>query len=143
MATLSFSTLDYYNINSFSFTEGWQVPNNSAITLYFMLTQSDSLGVRRFLPVAGSTVQLNFFRQRSINQGAPGVSPGGTGAQTISKFAAIIDSRDSSVYSVQLTPADTSAIISGSVQLVITSNGSPLSYSVPYAVKKIQSSAGC
>lgn len=143
MATLSISTLDYYNINSFSFTEGWQIPNNSAMTLYFMLTQTDSLGLRRFLPAVGATVQLNFLRQRSINQGAPGVSPGGTNAQTVSKFATLIDPRDSSIYSIQITAADSAMIISGSVQLVITTAGNPVSYSVPYVVKKIQSSAGC
>lgn len=139
MATIGISPIDFYTVNSFAFVESWQIPHGSAMQVYFILTQTDTLGTRRYLPPAGSVISLNFMRQRTLNT----VAPGTTNAQTINKIATIVDTRDSSLYTVSLTSDDTKTIISGGVQLSVSVGGNTSSYSVPYVVKKIRSNAGC
>jgi hypothetical protein len=139
MATISISTLDYYTINDFSFSTAWEIPHGSSKTLFFVITKSDNIDTRRFIPVLGTVVTLNFMRQRTVNN----VTSGNTSAQTVSKIATLVDPRDSSLYQIQLSGAETSTIITGGVQLVLTTNGNTESYMIPYKVKKILSSAGC
>lgn len=139
MATIGISPLDYYTINSFAFSDSWQIPHGSAMQIYFILTQTDTLGTRRYIPTAGSVVTVNFMRQRTLNT----ITPGSTSAQTVSKTATILDPRDSSLYTIMLTADDTKAIITGGAQLQISVGGNISSYSVPYMVKKIRSNAGC
>lgn len=138
-AKKSISPLDFYTINDFSFSHSWNIQHGSTTTLYFLVTAEDSAGIRRYIPPVGTTVALNFMRQRSVNQ----ITPGNTMAQTVNKIATMVDPRDSSLYQIQLSSAETSTIISGGVQLVLTNSGSTESYMIPYMVKKIMSSAGC
>jgi hypothetical protein len=139
MATLSISTLDYFDLNNFSFTDSWQIPHGSKAVLYFMLTKADSIGTRRFIPPVGTVVKINFMRQRTVNQ----ITPGGTQAQTVSKIATVVDVKDSSIFSFTLSSQETATIISGGVQLVLDTAGDVSSYSVPYVVKKTMTGAGC
>ena len=138
-AKKSISPLDFYTVNDFSFASSWQIQNGSTTSIYFIITAEDGAGVRRYIPPIGTVVALNFMRQRSVNQ----ITPGSTLAQTVNKIATIVDPRDSSLYQIQLSSADTSTIISGGVQLVLTHNGAVESYMIPYMIKKIMSSAGC
>ena len=139
MATLGFSPIDYYTVNSFAFVDSWQIPHGSALQVYFILTQTDTLGTRRYIPPVGAVITVNFMRQRSVNT----ITPGGTNAQTVTKTATIIDPRDSSLYTLSLTAEDTKTIISGGAVISVSVGGNVSSYSVPYVVKKIRSNAGC
>jgi hypothetical protein len=140
-AKKSISPLDFYTVNDFTFTNSWSIQNGSTTVLYFILTSEDSTGVRRYIPPVGTSIILNFMRQRNINQ----ITPGSTLAQTVSKTAVVVDPRDSSLYQIQLSSAETSTIISGGVQLVLSNptTGSTETYMIDYKVKKIMSNAGC
>ena len=74
MATIGISPLDYYTINSFAFSDSWQIPHGSAMQIYFILTQTDTLGTRRYIPTAGSVVTVNFMRQKLVNCKQNGLS---------------------------------------------------------------------
>ena len=135
MTTYSVQPLNYINENLFTEIPNWEIPHGQACTLYFQLMIDDALGTRRFLPPVSSQVKLQFISSRP-----PTV---GSASTNISKFAAqILPSADKSLYQVVLMPTETSKIITGGVQLIVTINGSEMTFSQPYMVKKLRSEPG-
>jgi len=133
--SLSLQPIEYFgNVNDFKPASAWEVVHNSTLRIYFVLTKVDSLGTRRYIPSTGTAVSLNFLRSRPATTGST--------AQTIAKTAVALSSDDKSMYYVDLTAADSTAIISGGVQLVITTGSNAQNYNLPYLVKKIIATPG-
>lgn len=130
---LGLRPVEIFSINDFQVIEQWDIADGTATTISFILTKSDSLGERRYIPAAGSTVQLSFLRARSANSNSQ--------ALTITKTG-IAKADDRSMYDVALTAADTENIISGGVKLVINESGSATSVNVPYVIKKSYADPG-
>lgn len=130
---LGITPLDFFSINDFKPVTSWEIANGAATTVYFTLTKTDSMGTRRFIPV-GSTVQLAFLRARAATINST--------ALTITKACVNVSPDDKSMFSCVLTLDDTTNIISGSAQLVVTTGASVQKVNVPYAVKKVQSAPG-
>lgn len=128
--------IEYFgSVNSITPVQAWEIAHGAPKTVYFTLTQIDSLGSRRFIPPAGTAVGINFFRSRpaTINS-LP---------QTISKTATQVSpTEDKSIYSVTLTLDDVNTIISGSIQLVVTIGGVANKVAIPYIVKKSYAAPG-
>jgi hypothetical protein len=96
-----------------TFKEGaWTTTPNTSTRLYFQLQIDDALGARRYMPIPGSTVQIEFPRARSLSANNPV-------QQTITKNAIQI-AEDKSMFYIDLTTADTQAIISGTVKVTFT-----------------------
>jgi hypothetical protein len=126
--------IDYFNVNDFVPKSAWDLQNSAPVSLYFVLQKTDRLGTRRFLPPAGSSVTVIFLRSRpaSIN----------SVAANLTKVASAVTADDKSLFRVDLTADDSSKVISGSLQLVVTIGGTPYTQSIPYAIKKVMSGPG-
>lgn len=125
--------IEMFNINDFQVVSSWTIPNGTPVSISMMLTKTDSLGTRRYIPPTGSTVQLLFLRARAATANSQ--------ALTITKTATVTP-EDRSIYTISLTADDTRNIISGGVQLVITSGSTVNSVNVPYVIKKSYSAPG-
>lgn len=135
MTTYTVQPLNYINENLFTEIPSWEIPHGQACALYFQLMITDALGTRRFLPPTSSQVRLQFISSRP-----PTI---GSASTNISKFATqVLPSSDKSLYQVTLMPTETSKIITGGVQLIVTINGSDMTFSLPYMVKKLRSDPG-
>lgn len=130
---LGMTPIEMFNINDFKAIQSWDIPNGTPASVAMMLTKTDSLGTRRYIPPTGSSVQLLFIRARAATSNSQAV--------TITKTG-VASAEDRSMYTVSLTADDTRNIISGGVQLVITSGGVTNSINIPYVVKKSYSSPG-
>lgn len=130
---LGLRPVEIFSINDFQIIGEWNIADGTATTISFILTKTDSLGERRYVPATGSTVQLSFLRARAATSNST--------ALTITKTG-IAKSEDRSMYDVALTAADTENIISGGVKLTINEGGSTTSVNVPYVIKKSYADPG-
>jgi hypothetical protein len=136
MATYGIQPINYVSENMFSVIPLWEIVNGSSAQIHFQLLISDALGTRRYCPPQGTSVNLCFTRSR-----APSI---GSKATTIQKLAIqILPGSDRSFFQVDLTSADTSAIITGGVvlKLVIPAVGE-VSFNLPHLIRKAVSAPG-
>lgn len=136
MATYGIQPLNYVSENMFSLIPNWEIVSGSVAQVHFQLLISDALGTRRCIPPQGTSVNLCFTRSR-----APSI---GSKATSIQKLAIqILPGSDRSFFQVDLTPADTSAILTGGVvlKLVLPVVGE-VSFSLPHMIKKAVSAPG-
>lgn len=125
--------LELYNANDFKPIAAWDIPNGVTTTLALMLTKTDALGTRRFIPPAGTLVQLQFVRARAATATSQAI--------TLTKTCVVL-AEDKSMYQVSLTADETKNIISGGLQLSLTISGVQTLINLPYLVKKTYSSPG-
>jgi hypothetical protein len=136
MATYGIQPMNYVSENMFSPISTWNIVNGSSAQIHFQLLITDALGTRRYCPPQGTSVNLSFTRSR-----APSI---GSKATLIQKLAVqILPGSDRSFFQVDLTSSDTSAIITGGVQLklVIPVVGE-VSFSLPHLIRKSVSAPG-
>jgi hypothetical protein len=127
--------IEYFgNINDFTIVKNWEISSGSPATIYFILTKTDGLGTKRFIVDNSTTVNVAFLRSRPAKSGET--------AKTISKTAMVVSQNDKSLFQINLSADDTTTILSGSVQLIVTISGTQNKSSVPYVVKKNISSPG-
>ena len=135
MASYSLQPIEYTNVNLFLPVSAWQVSHNCPASLAFVLMISDAAGSRRFVPPAGSSVKLYFVKSR-----APVV---GSTSQVIVKTAVqLAATEDKSLFRVDLTAADTSALITGGITLSVTISGVDYSFNVPNIIVKNMNQPG-
>lgn len=135
MASYSLQPIEYTNVNLFLPISAWQVSHNCPATLSFILMISDAAGSRRFIPPVGSSVKLSFVKSR-----APVV---GSTSQVIVKTAVqLAATEDKSLFKVDLTAADTSALITGGITLTVTISGVEYSFNVSNIVTKKMNQPG-
>lgn len=125
--------IELFNVNDFKPIQTWEISNGTTTTVAFILTKTDSLGTRRFIPPAGSLVQLQFVRARAATATSQAV--------TLTKTGVVL-ADDKSIYQVSLSADDTKNIISGGIQLALTISGQQTLINIPYLVKKCYSSPG-
>jgi hypothetical protein len=131
----SLQPIQYYSVNDFAPLEEWQIQNGVAAVIHFMLVKTDSLGTRRFVTPPGTTVQLAFMKSRPATLG-------GTSQSVTKNATQSVPADDKSIYQVALTAEETQNVLSGSIQLIITSGGAASKYKIPYAVKKMHGEPG-
>jgi hypothetical protein len=116
--------LDYIDINHFSFVERMDIVQGNSAICYIQLIN----GLNRYVPAAGSSVQLKFPRALSV-----AASPAN---QDVLVTLSVADPRDCSIYAVSLTSAQVDSIVGGGVKLIITSNGNTKTYPVDDFVRR-------
>ena len=127
--------------NFFSQLVEWQIIGGNSANIWFQLQVSDAIGTRRWIPAPGASVSVEFLRARTL-QVQGGVSSIPPTSQTFTKPATQLPD-DRSMWSVNLLPADTSKIVSGSVVFVITEGANVTTFIVPYMIKRTLTSPGC
>lgn len=125
--------VEFYALNDFIPKKEWEV-QNSAVSLYFILQKTDQLGTRRFVPTAGSVLTVSFMRARAASVGSAPIS--------VVKTATTVSADDKSFFKVDLSAAEAGNVISGTAMFTLTVSGTPTSFNVPYAVKKIMNGPG-
>ena len=132
-----FTPIDVLSLpNDFTDKSQWSVSAGTGETLYFQLQVDDSLGLRRYIPGASDTVKLVFMRARSSTLGVADT------AQTF-EVSCTANTQDRSLWSCTLTTAQVGLLISGTVQMKLTSGTTVYTYNRSYAIKKIVTDAGC
>lgn len=125
----------YGNVNSLTPVKDWEIPAGSPITLYFILSITDALGTRRYIPPAGTSVQVSFMRSRPATVNST--------TQTITKTALpTAPTEDKSIYQCLLTAEEASTVLSGTVQLIVTQAGSTYKTNIQYLVRKTIAAPG-
>ena len=119
--------------NTFYQVQQWSITGGNSSVLWFQLQISDSLGVRRYMPQSGATVQVQFPRARSLDSLQV--------SQTVAK-AGTFDSNDRSLWKVTLTETDTQSIISGTVKFVLTEGSSSQTIVQNYFISRSLTGAG-
>lgn len=105
--------------NVFKPIDTWHIIGGNTKTLWLQLVTEDSLGERRYLPANGSVLRVIFERRPELS---PNTIRGGALKQTIQTVEKIaIKSED--MYHIDLTSADTTAILSGTVKFTLTESG--------------------
>jgi hypothetical protein len=130
---LGLQPIELFSANDFRQIDSWSIPSGTPKTIAFVLTKTDSLGTRRYIPATGSTVQLKVMRARAATSNSQ--------AETITKTC-VPRPEDKSMFEVSLTADDTKKMLSGGIQLVVTESGLVSSVNIPYVVKKVYSDPG-
>lgn len=112
----------------------WVILSNAAATLWFQLNKVDIIGERRYIPQAGSTMQVIFPRADTYSQPATGNIT--VTQNTITKTASPLV-QDNSIFSFAITGQDASNIVSGSVKFNLTIAGVSYNWIQNYVVKKL------
>ena len=112
----------------------WTVTANMTSTLQGFLQTDDPYGKRPYVPALGATLQAVF--QRGDNIG------GNTTTLTVTKLATF-DVNFRSLATFTLTAQDATNVISGTVLFTLTEGSSIQQWSQNWAVKKLNTSAGC
>jgi hypothetical protein len=122
--------------NDFTAIPKWDITNGAAYTLYLQLHIDDALGLRRYIPGSTDTLKLVFMRARSATLGVV------DSAQTF-EVSCAANTYDRSIWSCALTAAQVALIVSGTVQMKLTSGTNTHVYNKAYAIKKTSTDAGC
>jgi hypothetical protein len=128
---LTLVPLEFVNINNFTKVERLRLVQGNSATCYVLLQGANGV---RYVPLAGSTMQIVFPRALSI---AP--TPVNQDV-TVTMIAA--DARDASLLKFDLTAANVDKIVSEGVRLVITESGVTKTYPVDYFVTKRSNAPG-
>ena len=130
---LTLKPLNFADINHFTYSDRLYLQQGNGETFYAQLFRAESAvivpnGVSpmfaqtfvvdapvRYLPLAGSTVQIVFPRSPSI-QATPA-------NQDVSVTGVMVDTRDASIYKFVLTASQVSILTSEGVRLSITESG--------------------
>jgi hypothetical protein len=113
----------------------WQVTGAQATDLFGCITILDNLGQRVYVPASGSSLVALFQRGDLI----------GTNNnlhQTVTKVCTL-DNNLRSLTKISLTAADATNIISGTVVFTLTEGLNIQKWTQNYAVKKLNTGAGC
>ena len=134
---LSFSPVDMLLApNNWSLLSQWSVLQGAAERLYLQLQVMDSLGVRRYIPASGTTVTLTFTRARSATLGTTDT------AQTVTVSCTSVTD-DRSMWYADLTAAQVTTIITGTVKATVTEGTTVYVLNKAYAIKKTATGTGC
>jgi len=107
--------------NFFAPQESWKITVPNAVTLWFQLIISDSLGERRYIAASGSALSVIFQRADLISNSVSFGVPTNT-AQSITKIAAF-NTSDRSMLSFALTADESTKILSGTVKFQLVESG--------------------
>jgi hypothetical protein len=112
----------------------WSVTDAIAVDLWGLLTISDTLGIRPYVPIAGSVLSAVFQRGDYI---------GSTNSQnlTVNKTA-VMNSDFRSLVKIPITSDEATKIISGTVVFTLAEGSSVKKWGQNWSVKKLNTSAG-
>lgn len=119
----------------------WEIIDPNTQTLSFQVCIDDELGLRRFIPAAGSTFSVIFQRLATFETQT--LLRGGLKYEdnTVTKTATV-NSDDRSLWTITLTQADVQAIRSGTVKFVLTQSSVDSTWVQNYFIKKNLTEAG-
>lgn len=117
----------------------WTVMHSNAITLWFRLEISDSVGQRPYIPSSGSIMKVEF--QRADLYGTDSQRLLTSTAQSIEKTANM-NSDNRSLMSVNITASDSEKIVGGTVKFTLTEGSQTSTWVFNYAIKKEKTEAG-
>ena len=115
--------------------ERWEVIDPNSQDLWFQLSIDDNLGLRRYTPVAGSSISVIFQRADAFQTAGVGLARLQSETRTITKNG-IADSNDRSLWKVSMTSLDIEGILSGTVKFTLTESGSAKTWVQNYFIKK-------
>ena len=120
--------------NSFKQVDLIRVQRGETLDVVFQLVDLDQDGLR-YMPAAGATVQVQILRQISIlpadrNQRV-------TTDPTIDRPADVAFAGDTSIYKLPLIAADTMALVSNSIRVVLTEGSNVKIATLSQAIKCI------
>lgn len=122
--------LDYVDVNHFTIVDRLELIQGNSAICYVQLFDGDN----RYVPQAGSTIQIKFPRAMSV-----AATPAN---QDVVVTLSVADPRDTSVYSMSLSSAQVDSIVSGGVKLIIISGGNTKTYPVDNFVRRRSNSPG-
>lgn len=117
----------------------WEVINPNAQTLWFQLQIVDSLGARRYMPAAGSTLQVVF--QRSDLIANDNLNRLTNTSRNVTKTATA-NADDRSLYSIAMTTQDIQNIVSGSTKYTLTEGATTTTWVFDWSIMKTLTDPG-
>lgn len=127
---ITLKALKFIDINHFHTTERLDVIQGNSGAHYVQLFDDD----QRYIPPAGSTLQILFPRSMTI-----AATPTN---QDVAVPLTLASASDGSVYTFNLSAAQTDVIISEGVKLLITQGASTKTYPVDHLVRRRSSAPG-
>jgi hypothetical protein len=120
----------------------WVITGQNAVTLWGILQIQDNLGVRRYIPATGSTLQAVFMRKDAVNltQTYPLQVTNTTQNVTIN---AALNASDRSLFSLTLTAQDAANVVSGSVKFTLTESSIANTWVQDWLLQKKIPQTGC
>lgn len=129
------------NVFAFSKDKSWTVCDGSTATLWFFLGVKDDLNERRYISAVGSSLQVTFERSDEFSQGEIPFRRLESEPRDVVKTATV-STFDRSLYSVNITVADSQLIRSGSVTFAFTENSNTNTWTQSFFIKKTFSGDG-
>lgn len=116
----------------------WTIIDPNAVTLWFQLQVSDTLGDRRYMVAGGATMQVTFQRadQISTTQGLL------TNTSQSVVLSATPHANDRSLFSMALTSQQVQTIVSGTVKFKLTESGLDTTWVQDHMLKKMLTNPG-
>lgn len=128
--------------NFYSPAVAWEVSSVGAKTLWGQLRISDALGNRRYIPAAGSALEITFLRMDVISLSTTYPLAMSNTNQNVVKPATFLVT-DTSMFNFTLTALDVGNVISGSIKFKFTESGVDRVWTQNYLVKKQVLQLGC
>jgi hypothetical protein len=135
--TISAQPIDMINSpNVYKEMDSWHITDGNTKTLWLQLVTNDSLGKRRYIPSAGSSLHVIFDRRPDLQSQQRGKLQ--QTVRTIDKIATL----SNDMYYVALTVADSVAILSGTVRFTLTEGGQTKTWVQNWLLTKELTEAG-
>ena len=119
----------------------WVITDPNAQALWFHLHIEDSLGSRSYIPAAGSTMSVIFQRADAFAVDGIRLNRLQHETQTVTK-AGVVNADDRSLWSISMTSADITGVVSGTVKFELTESGTTTTWIQNYFLKKTMTEAG-
>jgi hypothetical protein len=119
----------------------WMVTDPNAQTLWFQLEIIDNLGQRRYIPAGGSTMSVVFQRADEFSTDNSTRGRLQNQVRTVTK-AATANVSDASLFSISLTTADITGIVSGTVKFTLTEAAVPTTWVQNFFIRKSLTAPG-
>jgi hypothetical protein len=117
----------------------WTITDPNAVTLWFQLQISDSLGDRRYLLGSGGTMTAIFQRADAYNVQIPG---GLTQTSQTITISCPVNANDRSLFTLPMTTQQVQGVVSGTVKFTMVESGVSTSWVQNYLIVKKLTSAG-
>lgn len=119
----------------------WELINPNAQVLWLQLKVDDSLGLRRYIPAAGSLLSVVFQRADDFQMSTTPRTKLQVESRSITKTATT-NMDDRSLWNISLTSQDVAGVLSGTVKFSLTEAGVVNTWVQNYFLKKNMTDPG-